>query len=258
MPMAMRVRRAVWPGDVTGVHRARAAAGGCGHCRGAGDAGRDQHGDGGGVHAGVLHGARARRRDRSGDGRRARPRAHAGPMAGCRRCSCGCAAGGCGGIRPDSAPSSTGGSRSSPTSRAAAARRFSAPASPTRWSARAATSPGAWRKPTTIRWRRTNAKTCRRSRSSCRRSSRRPRCRGWCSGICAARSCSATGHRLPPALADAPLDGLGRDELALRYEQLPRNDLASAARDRTARAASPARRACRFVSTSPPIPSSCW
>jgi hypothetical protein len=28
------------------------------------------------------------------------------------------------------------------------------------------------------------------------------------------------GHRLPPALANAPLDGLGRDELALRYEQL--------------------------------------
>ena len=27
-------------------------------------------------------------------------------------------------------------------------------------------------------------------------------------------------HRLPPALANAPLDGLGRDELALRYEQL--------------------------------------
>jgi hypothetical protein len=27
-------------------------------------------------------------------------------------------------------------------------------------------------------------------------------------------------HRLPPALADAPLDGLGRDELAMRYEQL--------------------------------------
>jgi hypothetical protein len=28
------------------------------------------------------------------------------------------------------------------------------------------------------------------------------------------------GHRLPPELANAPLDGLGRDELALRYEQL--------------------------------------
>jgi hypothetical protein len=28
------------------------------------------------------------------------------------------------------------------------------------------------------------------------------------------------GHRLPPALANAPLDGLGRDELALRYEEL--------------------------------------
>jgi hypothetical protein len=28
------------------------------------------------------------------------------------------------------------------------------------------------------------------------------------------------GHRLPPALANAPLEGLGRDELALRYEEL--------------------------------------
>ena len=28
------------------------------------------------------------------------------------------------------------------------------------------------------------------------------------------------GHRMPPALANAPLDGLGRDELALRYEEL--------------------------------------
>ncbi len=102
-----------------------------------------------------------------------------------------------------------------------------------------------------------NAKTCRRSRSSCRRSSRRPRCRGSCSGTCAARSCSATVTGCRPRWPTRRSRVSAATNSRCATNSCSKRSGVSVSRpSRTSLIG--CSRACRFVSTSPPIPNSCW